>query len=126
MFQHREQSVRLHHGFTCGTNKSTTPSCSYRAEKKLNLLVKAVAAASAFSIIAFPMTYVLAGSLTVFAVANEYCKKRELGMSKDAAVRHAMNYVMSNSMFDPDYNLPNFSKLVSREIYEKCPQFLNK
>ena len=126
MFQHREQSVRLRHVFACGATKSMTPSSNCMVEKKLNALVKAVAAASAFSITTTPVAHVLAGSLTVFAVASEYCEKRELGMSKDAAVRHAINYVMTNSMFDPDYNLPNFSKLVSREIYEQCPQYLNK
>jgi hypothetical protein len=126
MFLFRKQSFWPQQLFGCGANKLANPHCSPFADNELTILAKSVAAASVIAIAVFSMKPALARSLTVFAVANEYCEKRELGMSKDEALRHAMNYVMTNSMFDPDYNLPNFSKLVTREIYEKCPQYLKK
>lgn len=96
------------------------------AAKMAKAFFGAAVSTASFGIIGIWQIDAYAASITVFSVASEYCEKRELGMGRDAAMRHAMNYVMSNPMFDPDYNLPNFSNLVSREVYEQCPQYLNK
>jgi hypothetical protein len=73
-------------------------------------------------VLSFPLS-AKAASLTVFAVANQYCEKRELGMSQGDAIDAALYYVMFNSMFEPDYKLPNFNKLVISEIFRQCPQY---
>ncbi len=65
-----------------------------------------------------------ATSLTVFAAASTYCEKRALGMERVAAIRVALYEVRSNSLYDPDYNLPNFPDLMVREIAGLCPQYL--
>ena len=59
-------------------------------------------------------------SLTVFTAANRFCEKARLGMAPIAAYEGALDYVITNRFFDPDYVLPNWRRAVSGEMNRLC------
>jgi hypothetical protein len=65
-------------------------------------------------------------SLTVFAAADKFCEKARLGMEPIAAYDRAVDYVMGNRFFDPDYTLPNWNRAVSSEMSRRCPNEYKK
>ena len=62
-----------------------------------------------------------ASSLTTFAVANNFCEKARLGMEPIAAYQQALSKVKNRQVWDADYELPNWNKLVSNEMHRLCP-----
>lgn len=60
-------------------------------------------------------------SLTVFSAASKFCEKSRLGMEPITAYERAVDYVMGNRFFEPDYTLPNWKQVVSSEMNIRCP-----
>ncbi len=64
-------------------------------------------------------------SLTVFTAASKFCEKARLGMEPITAYYRAVDYVMSNGFFEPDYTLPHWNRVVSSEMNRLCPAEYN-
>ena len=74
--------------------------------------------------LAFPCP--LQASLTAFAVANAFCEKTLLGAEPISSYEQALESVVNNQFYDPDYALPGWKRAVANEMFRLCPSEYKK